>query len=262
MRTAIVLATALVCLPTAAAHPPCDVEPAPLPDPRRALEAWATVNVTTALEGMEVSGVLRLEGTAAAQPGYRIHHVRVEVDRRIVGHAEGTSNWSFTLDTRLLVDGPHVLHVYAMAAPDLPLFLFTRGWGVAVRFSTFNHEPGVTLYERSMDFTGAGAEAWTLRLQEDYVGLRVTVRTEATNASLLAPRALMVVTHKDGTGNDSRALRTWTATYGLLEGSASISEHPRGVLHQGGILAMHGAVAGEGRLHVKVEAVPKAARNG
>lgn len=272
MRATTILATALAILvPHVAACPPPDaagagpfggIGPAGLPlddapDPTRLGRSWAYAHLTTDLAGAEASGRILLEGHAVATRGYVIRYVGVWVDGWYVGQAEGTANWTFDLDTAPLPDGPHRLSVAAMAQPKLLAWSILSGNGDHASFRSLNHPPTVLLFEKTLDFTGADAQTWLLRLQEDHTGLRVTLRTEALpNGTLPAPKAQLVAAYKETEDDDRAPLRTWTATYGPLRGGATITRAPYPVMEAPGVISLVGAVAGEGRLHVKVEAVP------
>lgn len=274
MRTLGTLATALLLvLPLVSAEDVLDASvtvtveatvSAPLeevtshvPDPEEGAFGWSAIAITSALAGAEVGGMLTVEGTARATRGYKLAHVSIWVDGWHVGYASGKENWSVTLDTRLLPDGPHRLQATAFATPKATPFFVMTGRTAEVGFRTLNHVPGVVLFEKTMDLTGATADAWLVRLQQDYTGLRVTLRTEALpDGTLPAPEAQLAVAYKETEDDDQAPLRTWTATYGPLRGGATITRAPYPVMEAPGVLALAGVVAGEGRVHVKVEAVP------
>lgn len=273
MKTMGALATAiLVALPTVLADPVPDaggilpegggVDPGEvprLPDPTRVHEDWAYARIDPASLGADLAGNVPLRGTAEVQEGYKLHYVSIHVDRWYLGHAEGTTNWSLTLDTATLADGNHTINAYAYATPDLPGFdaLPRIGRGERATFSTLNHAPSVVLFEKRMDFTGANAETWTVRLKQDHTGLRVTLLGGGDDPAL-APTAQLVLAYKETEDEEAPPLRTWVATYGAAEGGVVVSRPPHAHVEAPGVLALQGAFAGEGWIHVKVEAVPLA----
>ena len=226
-----------------------------LPNPLEAGEDWAYSHIAPGLADAEVTGVLQITGTATVLQGYRIHRIGIWVDSWFMGYANGTTEWSYTLDTRLLVDGPHVFKTAAYAAPDVIIFPVLVGAGESVRFKTLNLAPAVTLFEEKAEFTGVHTGAWLVPLDQDYVGLRVTI-TAVGDDPRLVPESQVVVGYKETEDETQPPLRTWLATYGRLGASASISRPPHPVMEAPGVLVVTGLFVGEGLAHIKIEAIP------
>lgn len=67
------------------------------------------VTVTTDVDGEELSGTVRIEGTASGD----VESVEVRIDNQLYETAEGTSSWYFDIDTSKLSRGDHSLTVRA-----------------------------------------------------------------------------------------------------------------------------------------------------
>lgn len=264
MRTTFGIAIALLLVAPAAGAFSLkmeDIPPIAIEDPRRAAEPWSTVRILTDIAGAEIGGVLLIEGVAEARSGYVLRDVEIWVDRQPVGRATGTESWSYLLDTTRLLDGAHSLDAIAWAAPDLPFTLILEGSSHDVDFSTLNHLTGALLFEHTYDMTGASLESWTYVLDQDYTGLRVTLETKAGSRSdLAAPRGEIVITYADGPDDEDPLPRhVWIASWGL-GGGAVVRRSAGGLddsdLHEGEVLALGGAFAGDGRVTLRVEALP------
>lgn len=226
--------------------------------PDRPTGPWAEVKILTPIANAEIGGKLVIQGTAKAAKGYQIVSVYAYVDRIYLGHAEGKENWSFTLDTRTLVDGKHNFQVYASATPVATLIpLFAVGYGTNATFHTLNNQLGRVLYERTFNVTGASADNEIIPIHEDYTGLMITIDGAANRQLLSAkPRGEVLFTYKQTSDGDKAPTRTWVASYGLLGASAFISKPPHGVLKAPGVIDVASAFVGQGQVTVKVVAVP------
>jgi len=251
--------------PILPALPPAPDVPA-LPSPGSALGPWGRASMDKTLEGAEVSGRILLQGTAEAEEGFRLAGVAVYVDDQPRGYANGSEAWAFPLDTRTLVDGEHTVRACGYGE------IAALPWGPRVgacdgmRLSTLNHAPSVVLFERAFSLSGAGADAWIYVLDQDYTGLRVTFEYAAAPNATLPAKGLVEVSYAQAArvenGTEDAWVDTgrgWIATYGELEGSASWTHAPYGVVARPGALHLTGQYVGEGSFTVRVEAVPLSA---
>lgn len=228
--------------------------------PDRPTGPWVEVKILTPITHAEVGGQLLIEGTAKPAKGYQVGHVNVYIDNVYMGRAQGSENWSFALDTRTLVDGPHNFRIYAYAAPKASLVpLYFMSYTLNATFHTLNHQLGVVLYERTFNVTGAMADNGIIPVNEDYTGLMITFEG-ANKGSLLSakPRGEVLFTYKQTSDGDQIPTRTWVASYGTLGAGVFISKPPHGVLKAPGVIDVASAFAGQGQVTVKVVAVPAA----
>lgn len=254
IRTYAALAAAILLLVPSLASAGLPVPDDWLPDPTKRPTQWVSIDILTPIADAELGGKLLIEGTAAAEKGYAVRYVTIYVDNVYMGRAEGTTNWSFALDTRTLLDGAHTFSASAFATPAATgFFLVYLGATETAKFRTLNHQLGVTLLDETIDVQGASAGAWTIPIDEDYTGLRVTLEGAGGRSLLGGPRAQLLLAYKDTP--ESPSLRTWLLAYGLVNGGGFISKPPHGVLKAPGVLVLDGAFAGQGTLHVKIEAV-------
>lgn len=230
------------------------------PDPTRVLDAWSWVKLETPIFDSEASGNVLLEGTSGAQRGYLVRDIGIFVDSRYVGSAIGTDEWKFPLETDRLVDGKHTLGIYAFAQLDAVPNLLQAGHGAYGSFVSANGLVGELLYEGTFDGKGLSADVWTHTLEQRYTGLRVSVETQTTNAA--APiLGQAVVTYVDALDEEEPGKgpkQVWIAAFGPAGAFGSMSRPPHDVLEPGGVLALGGISAGEGRVTVRVEALPLA----
>src|SRR5207253_2094353 len=68
--------------------------------------AAPTVSISSPANGSTVSGTITISGVAS---GLAITSVQLSVDGGSFANASGTSNWSFSLNTNSLTNGPHTL---------------------------------------------------------------------------------------------------------------------------------------------------------
>lgn len=254
----MVIAAALVlAAPLASAHVIWMPEPPELPDPTRAGEPIAYADILDDWAGAEIGGALTLRGTAWAQPGFEAKFVTVWVDGQEVGVADGLEAWTFVLDTRRLIDGPHQVAAYAMAVPKAaPAASPWIGSGEKVLITTLNHVRGEPLYVATYDMTGAEADSWTLLLREDYASLRVLVETEEGPRAGLGPRGEVIVSYAAPADDSSwTPERAWLATFGATGAALVVSRETDVQLQEGGTIALASAFAGDGRVTIRVEAL-------
>jgi len=69
--------------------------------------ATPSVTITSPANGTAVSGTILVSGTAA--DSVSLSSVQLSVDDGLFSSATGTSNWSFSLNTSLLSNGPHTI---------------------------------------------------------------------------------------------------------------------------------------------------------
>lgn len=215
-----------------------------LPDPEQQPTKWVTLDILTPLHGSEVGGKLLIEGRAVPERGYAVRYVYVYLDNVYMGQAAGTEDWTFALDTRTLIDGNHTFSATAIAHPKAtPLFVLSFSNGENAKFRTLNHQKGVTLFDKTIDLAGAAATAWTIPIDKDHTGLRVTLEGADGRRGLLdGPRGQLLLAYKDTP--ESPSTRTWLLAYGLVGGGGFISKPPHGVLKAPGVLVLTGAFAG------------------
>ena len=255
MRQWVILAAAmLVALPSASAL----TIGWDGPDPTRIHRAWSWVDVETPIFGSEAAGTVLLKGTSGAQRGYVVEWIDVFVDGRYMGAAEGTEQWTFPLDTKRLVDGAHTLHLSAYARLAALPYSLHVGHGISGSFVSANGLVGELLYEGTFDGTGLSADVWAHTLERDYTGLRVTVETQTTEASapLVGQAVVGYVDAVDEERPQHAPEQVWVASFGAWGSYGSISRGNHDVLEEGGALALGGISAGEGRVTVRVEALP------
>jgi len=265
LRSFVVLASALFLAAPLAAGIDVDAtlsaslhaqaDPAPLldlvPD---ASGSWAWAHLATPVADARLSGPIVLEGTAEPAHGFRVVDVSVWVDDHLLGYAEGTTRWSFPLDTAQLLDGAHTLHVEAMAIPAATPTFLVSGNGDAVAFSSLNQAHGVVLFQQEVAFDGEQTASWTAKLAQDYRDVRVTLE-RVGDGGPAAPQGQLSIAYKGTSPGDPA--RTWVATYGALDhGAAVVERNPDGVLRAPGELALQGALAGSGHLRIVVEGLP------
>lgn len=213
---------------------------------------WSTLELLTPIDGTEVSGTVILRGTTEANEGFRVSYVGIWLNGQFAGRASGTTDWTFSLDTALLVDGEHEIEIASMAAPDAPASPVTLGWdGVNARFTSTNAAVGVALLEEEFETPSENAaRAWTIPIAEDYTGLRFTIEVTPTDGSV-APAATQVTVIYTGTGGG--APQAWTLSQGILNGGAAIVRAPYGTLQAPGTLVVDGAFAGDAAVRILVE---------
>ena len=233
-----------------------------VPDAARIHENWATTQIETPIEAAQLSGTIIIEGTTHAQPGYVVESVVVRLDKIDVGRAEGTDEWSFALDTTLVLDGTHELTVAAMAHPAAAPDLVTLGRGVRTSFVTSNYLPGVVLFERTLDSNTLAADIWTHTLDGRYGALRLTVVGTAADGALVNgfPTAEALLTYSDPErAADAAAAaprQTWIAVMAPHGAHGSIARPPFAALAEGGTLTLGGSAQGDGTVTLRVEAMP------
>ena len=231
------------------------------PDLSRAHENWATTQIVTAIEGAQLTGIVVIEGTTHAQPGYVVHSVILRLDKIDIGTAEGTDEWSFALDTALVMDGPHELTVAAMAHPASIPGLVSIGRGMKTSFVTSNYLPGVVLFEGTLDSSALAAGLWTHTLDGRYGAVRLTLEGEAADGAVVdgLPVAEAVLTYTDpdhASGTPSAPRQTWVAVLSPHGAHGSIARPPFAALAEGGTLTLGGSAQGEGTVTLRVEAMP------
>jgi Bacterial Ig domain len=103
----------------------------PPPPPPPSDTTPPTVSIATPASGSTVSGTVSVSGSASDAVG--VSTVQVSVDGGAYQTAQGTSSWSYSLDTTALADGSHTL---AARATDTSGNVSTTSEGITVQNST------------------------------------------------------------------------------------------------------------------------------
>jgi hypothetical protein len=224
---------------------------------------FAHVDITTDIKDAQIGGVVLVQGTAWAHPGFEIGAIRFYVDHVYVGDGGRAETWSFEMDTRRLLDGVHEFDVDVIAAP-VRGDVWVAGYASSdsVRFQTLNHVTGVILHEATYEGLDTWSDLWTTTLDRDYVGLRMTVTTEPDPAGApLAGGPLVgqaVAAYHEKGSPEAGPTKTWIATFGLLHGGGVtvISRPPHDMLKAGSTLGLAAGFVGDGKVTIRIEAIP------
>lgn len=256
MRNTFALASALLlAAPGALAAVSLDLDPE-TPDPDAlATGHWARATITQGLTGAPLAGVVPLAGTSEAAGGFEVRHVDVWIDGRYQGRAEGTTEWTFALDTRRLVDGPHTIAAYALASAREGPAAVRMGWGEERSFASANEASlrRVVLHDQTVTFEGAYPVHWTYTLPDTLVGLRVVIGPGPDADG--TPLGVAVFDYVPPQTGEASEARTWHATYGVTSAAASLSGSPHDVFEAGGKLALNAQHFGTGSVRIVVEAL-------
>lgn len=261
MKTIFVLAAAILTLaPSALATVPTvgDVVGAAEEVESGLVEAAqvAHVQITSDLKGAEIGGTVRIEGKAWVEQGFEIGAIRFYVDHVFVGSGDRSGTWAYELDTRRFLDGPHEFTVEAVAAPvEGDVWVLGFGATDSIQFQTLNHVVGVVLHEETYEGAAAWRSLWSGTLDRDYVGLQVTVTTEPASGGKPLVGEAVLGHHEPGTVTPAK---TWVATFGVLQsgGITIISRPPDDLLKAGSTLALAGGFVGDGKVTIRIVAVP------
>ncbi len=109
LRLGVVLATLALTAPNAASAMAAVHHPSPV---LRLTDTTApSVVITSPVNGATVSGSITITGSASDDR--RVAAVRVQIDSRFPSRADGTTSWSYALDTTSLTDGAHQITAIA-----------------------------------------------------------------------------------------------------------------------------------------------------